>query len=187
MHTASEKMMINTAFSAREVQTTLSRTHAILDGLTAHASPDALVFREAPGTWNALEILSHVTDGEITDWMPRVRIVLAASGDRRFTPFDREGGFVRYRGWSAAALLAEFATLRARNLTELDGLRITPEQLRLEGLHPEFGAVTLQQLLATWVTHDLAHVAQLARVLVRYTGRDVGPWAKYFSLLRGHN
>ena len=119
--------------------------------------------------------------------MPRVRIVLTTSGDRRFTPFDREGGFVRYRGWSATALLAEFATLRARNLIELDGLHITAEQLRLEGLHSEFGAVTLQQLLATWVTHDLAHIAQLARVLVRYTGRDVGPWAKYFSLLRGHN
>ncbi len=179
--------MIDTVFSVRDVQTTLAQTPAILHGLTAHASPDALAFREAPGTWNALEILSHVADGEITDWMPRVRIILAPSGDRRFTPFNREGGFARYRGWTAAALLAEFATLRARNLTELADLRITPEQLRLEGLHPEFGAVMLQQLLATWVTHDLAHVAQLARVLVRHSGRDVGPWAKYFSLLRGNN
>jgi hypothetical protein len=179
--------VIDTVFSVRDLQTTLAQTPAILNGLTAHASPDALAFRESPGTWNALEILSHVADGEITDWMPRVRIILAPSGDRRFTPFDREGGFARYRGWTATALVAEFAALRAQNLAELAELRITAEQLRREGLHPEFGAVTLQQLLATWVTHDLAHVAQLARVLVRYTGRDVGPWAKYFSLLRGNH
>lgn len=179
--------MIDPTLSVREVQNTLAQTHAILSGLTAHASAEALTFREASGTWNALEILSHVTDGEITDWMPRVRIILAPSGDRRFTPYDREGGFVRYRGWGASALLAEFGRLRAQNLNELADLRITPEQLRLEGLHPEFGAVTLQQLLATWATHDLAHVAQLARVLVRHARRDVGPWAKYFSLLRGNS
>jgi hypothetical protein len=179
--------VIDTVFNVPDMQATLGQTPTILSGLTAHASSDALEFREAPGTWNALEILSHVADGEITDWMPRVRIILAASGDRRFTPFDREGGFTRYRGWTAAALLEEFAALRARNLTELADLRITPDMLRREGLHPEFGVVTLAQLLATWVTHDLAHVAQLARVLVRYTGRDVGPWAKYFSLLRGTN
>jgi len=178
--------VIDTEFSVRAVQTTLAQTPAILNGLTAYASPEALAFREAPDTWNALEILSHVADGEITDWMPRLRIVLAPSGDRRFTPFDREGGFTRYRGWTAAAVLVEFTALRARNLTELADLRLTPADLRREGLHPEFGAVTLQQLLATWVTHDLAHVAQLARVLVRYTGRDVGPWTKYFSLLRGN-
>src|SRR5262249_43430819 len=98
--------------------------------------------------------------------------------------FDRDGGFVRYRGWTAAALLDEFARLRAANLTELAGLTLTPEALRREGVHPEFGPVTLQQLLATWATHDLAHVAQIARVLVRHRGPDVGPWAKYFSLLR---
>jgi hypothetical protein len=177
--------VINSFFDVRDVHQTLAQTPAVLHGLTGHASADALAFREAPGTWNALEVLYHVTDGEITDWMPRVRTILSSSGDRRFTPFDREGGFARYHGWSAAAALAEFARLRARNLAELADLQVTPEQLRLEGIHPEFGPVTLQQLLATWVTHDLAHVAQIARVLVRFAGRDVGPWAAYFSLLRG--
>ena len=176
--------MIDTSFGVREMQTTLAQTHGILRGLAGHASDEALAFREAPDTWNTIQILQHVTDAEITDWMPRVRIILASSGDRRFTPFDREGGFARYRGWTAGALLDEFARLRAANLTELVGLRLTPEQLRLEGLHPEFGPVTLQQLLATWATHDLAHVAQIARILVRHGRRDVGPWAKYFSLLR---
>lgn len=177
--------MIDTSFSVRDAQTSLAQAPTVFRGLVGHASDEALAFREAPDAWNAIQILQHVTDAEITDWMPRVRMILAPSGDRRFTPFDRDGGFVRYRGWTAAALLEEFERLRARNLAELADLRLTPEQLRLEGVHPEFGPVTLQQLLATWATHDLAHVAQIARVFVRYSGRDVGPWTKYFSLLRG--
>jgi hypothetical protein len=32
----------------------------------------------------------------------------------------------------------------------------------LEGEHPEFGVVTLRQLLATWVAHDLGHVARVS-------------------------
>jgi hypothetical protein len=44
--------------------------------------------------------------------------------------------------------------------------------------------VTLGQLLATWVTHDLAHLAQITRVLAKATGRHAGPWRANFSLLR---
>jgi hypothetical protein len=51
-------------------------------------------------------------------------------------------------------------------------------------IHPELGTVTLAQLLACWVTHDHAHIAQIARVLTRGYGAFVGPWRRYFSLLR---
>ena len=44
--------------------------------------------------------------------------------------------------------------------------------------------VTLRQLLACWATHDLAHAAQISRLLTRAFGREVGPWVKYFSLLK---
>src|SRR5215831_5147009 len=140
--------LIDTTFDVRDVRQMLAQTPAVLHDLTAHASADALAFREAPGAWNVLEVLCHVTDGEITNWMPRVRTILSSSGDRRFTPFAREGGFARYRGCSTAAVLAEFERLRALNLRELADMRLTPERLRLEGVHPEFGPVTLQQLLA---------------------------------------
>ena len=82
------------------------------------APRDALTWREADGTWNIVEVLSHVADGEITDWMPRVERILAGGG--RFTPFDREGGFTRYRGWTAEALVGEFGQLRRANLEKLE-------------------------------------------------------------------
>jgi hypothetical protein len=50
-------------------------------------------------------------------------------------------------------------------------------------VHPVFGRVTLQQLLAAWVAHDLAHIAQITRVLAKQYGDLVGPWRPMLRLL----
>jgi hypothetical protein len=163
------------------VRNSLVQGPRIVEGLIAAAPPDALHWREAPGAWTPVQVLAHMADGEITDWMPRIDRILAGGG--RFTPYDREGGFVRYRGWSAEALVGEFGQLRRANLERLDQLDLTAPHLRLTGEHPEFGPVTLEQLLAAWAVHDMAHVAQLSRILTRAFGRHVGPWRRYFSLL----
>jgi hypothetical protein len=165
------------------VRQSLAQGPRIVEGLIAAAPKDALTWREAPGTWHIVEVLCHIADGEITDWMPRVERILEGGG--RFTPFDREGGFTRYRGWTAEALVGEFGQLRRANLEKLETLHLTASHLTLRGEHPEFGPVTLQQLLACWATHDMAHVAQISRLLTRAFGRHVGPWKKYFSLLQG--
>jgi hypothetical protein len=61
---------------------------------------------------------------------------------------------------------------------------LTDVELALEGEHPEFGAVTLRQLLATWVAHDLGHLVQINRVLARQYRDAVGPWRAYLSVMR---
>jgi len=165
------------------VRQSLAQGPRIVEGLIAAAPKEALTWREGDGTWNIVEVLCHVADGEITDWMPRVERILAGGG--RFMPFDREGGFTRYRGWTAEALVGEFGQLRRANLEKLDTLSLSASHLALRGEHPEFGPVTLEQLLACWATHDMAHVAQISRLLTRAFGRHVGPWKKYFSLLQG--
>jgi len=165
-----------------DVRRTLAQTPRIVEGLIAAAPADALTFREADGAWHVVEVLSHITDGEITDWMPRVERILADGG--RFLPFDREGGFTRYRGWTAEALVGEFGQLRRANLEKLDSFRLSEPHMEMTGIHPEFGEVTLEQLLACWATHDAAHIAQISRLLTRSFGRHVGPWRKYFSLLQ---
>jgi uncharacterized damage-inducible protein DinB len=167
----------------QSVTQSLEQAPRIVEGLIAAAPADALTWREADGTWNIVEVLCHIADGEIADWMPRVERILAGGG--RFIPFDREGGFTRYRGWTAEALVGEFGQLRRANLEKLENLRLSAAHLRLLGEHPEFGPVTLEQLLACWATHDMAHIAQIARLLTRSSGRYVGPWKKYFSLLQG--
>jgi hypothetical protein len=165
-----------------DVRASLAQAPRVVEGLIAGAPRDSLEWRETPGAWTAVEVLAHLADAEITNWLPRIERILSGGG--RFPPFDREGGGTRYRGWSADALVGEFGQLRRANLDKLDRLSLTAPHLRLIGEHPEFGTVTLQQLLATWAAHDMAHVSQLARIHTRAFGRHVGPWTRYFSLLK---
>ena len=167
----------------RDIQTSLAQVPRSVESLVAAAPAEALHWREADGHWTIVEVLCHLADGEITDWMPRVERILSGGG--RFVPYDREGGFSRYRGWTAEQLVGEFGQLRRANLVTLETLQLSAAHLSLPGEHPELGPVTLGHLLATWATHDMAHVAQISRILTRSLGRHVGPWTKYFSLLQG--
>jgi len=171
-------------FDVDRTRQCLAETPATLRHLIGPLPDDAASFREAPGTWTVAEVLRHLADGEVHDWIPRARIILSDGADRRFTPFDRERGLAVYEGWGCAAMLDEFELRRVESLKAWDALGITARDLRREGIHPEFGRVTLEQLLACWLTHDYAHVAQISRVLVRRFGTQIGPWTKYFSLLR---
>jgi DinB superfamily len=174
---------MNTAFSLSETRRSLEQTPAVLDSLLRPLPAHLLAANEGPGTWSPIQVVSHLAWGECDDWVPRAKLILAHGASTPFTPFDREHGFARYAGWSIDALLDEFARLRTSNLAEIDRMQLGATTLTNEGQHPDLGRVTLGQLLATWVTHDYAHLTQITRVLTRHYGQFVGPWRKYFSLL----
>jgi len=138
---------------------------------------------EGPDTWSPYVILGHLIHGERSDWIPRAEIVLAQGPDRRFTPYDRFAQFRESQGKSLRELLDEFTGLRAQNLATLAGWHLTDTELALTGEHPDFGAVTLRQLLATWVGHDLGHVAQIARVMAKQYRDAIGPWRAYLPIM----
>ena len=161
----------------------LERTPATLRALLAGLPPAWTDADEGPDTWSPYVIVGHLIHGERTDWMARARIILAQGEDRRFTPYDRFAQFRESQGKSLAELLDEFARLRAENLATLAGWHLTDAQLALEGEHPEFGAVTLRQLLATWVAHDLGHIAQTARVMAKQYRDAIGPWRAYLPVM----
>lgn len=139
---------------------------------------------EGPETWNAFDVVGHLIDCEETDWVPRARIILAQGPDRRFVPFDRFRHRQLNAGGPLTELLDRFASLRATNLETLRGWQLTPAQLTLTGEHPELGTVALEQLLATWVAHDLDHVVQIARVMAKRYTAATGPWPAYLRVLR---
>jgi hypothetical protein len=98
------------------VYRTLARTPAAFRALLAGASPAALGYRERPDAWTAHEVLCHVTDGEVTDWRPRVATIVG-DGDKRFAPFDRLAAASDVWPWPTGLLLDEFDRLRRDNLT----------------------------------------------------------------------
>lgn len=161
----------------------LERTPRTLDAMLRGLDTSWTDADEGPDTWSPWVIIGHLVQGERSDWIPRARIILAQGPDRRFTPFDRFAQFEASKGKTLAALLDEFAALRAESLATLAGWQITEDHLALEGVHPAFGAVTLRQLLATWVAHDLGHIAQTARVMAKQYREAVGPWRAYLPVL----
>ena len=161
----------------------LERTPNTFRAMLAGLPPVWIDATEGPDTWSPYVILGHLIHGERTDWIPRAQLILAQGPRRRFEPFDRFAQFHESRGKSLPQLLDEFARLRAENLDTLAGWRLSEAQLALEGEHPAFGTVTLRQLLATWVAHDLGHVAQTARVMAKQYRDAVGPWRAYLTIM----
>lgn len=165
---------------AREV---LARTPPTLDALL-RSLPDAWVrTNEGAGTWSPFDVVGHLIHGERTDWIRRARIILEKGESRTFDPFDRLAQFEASKGKALADLLDEFASLRTANLASLGELALTPAAFARTGRHPDFGVVTMGQLLSTWVVHDLGHIAQIARTMSKQYAGEVGPWRAYLPVL----
>jgi hypothetical protein len=163
----------------------LDRTPSVLRALLA-GLPDVWTRRnEGPDTWSPREVVGHLVEGERSDWIPRARIILAQGPSTAFEPFDRTAHQYSMSATTPLDGLVEtFAQLRAANLATLRNWSLTPADLELTGIHPEFGAVTLKQHLSTWVAHDLGHLVQIARTMARQYRDAVGPWQAYLSALR---
>jgi hypothetical protein len=161
----------------------LKRTPATLATLLDDLPDMWVLAREGEGTWSPYDVVGHLIHGERTDWIPRLRHIMAGEA-RPFEPFDRTAQFTDSRGKSLGELLATFSELRRQSLAELAALGLSGEDLGRRGLHPDLGEVTLGALLATWVVHDLDHVAQIARTMAKVYAEEVGPWSAYLSILR---
>lgn len=170
-------------FDLAQGTTVLERTPQTLRAMLAGLAPAWTDATEGPETWSPYIILGHLIHAERTDWIPRAELILAQGADRRFTPYDRFAQLRESQGKSLAELLDEFAKLRSDSLATVAGWRLNAAQLALIGEHPAFGAVTLQQLLATWVAHDLSHLAQIARVMAKQYREAVGPWRAYLPIM----
>jgi DinB family protein len=167
----------------------LVRTPAALDSLLRDLPEAWTLQNEGADTWSPFEIVGHLIHGDRTDWMPRARIILQFGQSRAFNPFDRWGQQREIQGKSLPQLLEEFARLRSENLRSLRALNLQPADLARPGRHPALGAVTLSQLLAAWVVHDLTHLHQISRVMAQQYRDAVGPWSDYLGVLQcaGHS
>lgn len=170
-------------FHLAEALTVLARTPAVLDALLRNLPADWTTSHEGPDTWSQFDVVGHLIHGEETDWLPRATTILREGEARPFTPFDRFAQFAASEGKTLPELLDTFAARRVASLEALQRLDIQPADLDLTGQHPHFGRVTLRELLATWVVHDLGHIAQITRVMSKQYAAEVGPWREYLPVL----
>jgi hypothetical protein len=171
------------AIEMGQVSEVLERTPRTLRGLLGGVSDAWVLPNEGPDTFSPHDVVGHLIHGEKTDWIPRIRLILEHGPSRPFEPFDRFGFRAYATGVPIDALLDDFERLRRENLEILRGLHIDAEQLALPGTHPFLGPVTLGQLIASWVVHDLGHLAQAARVMAKQYRDEVGPWTEFLAIL----
>ena len=172
-------------FVLEEATAVLTRTPLVLSALLRDLPDGWITANEGDETWSPFDVIGHLLHGERTDWIPRVRIILEHGDERAFDRFDRFAQFADAKSHTLASLLDEFAAARQGSLATLAGLRLSDADLDRHGRHPELGDVTLRQLLATWVAHDLDHVVQVSRVLARQYAEEVGPWRAYLRIISG--
>lgn len=174
--------MIDKEHSLKDMIAVLERTPASLSALLEGLTDRWVRATEGNGTWSPYDVIGHLIHGERTDWIPRVRHILTGE-TTPFETFDRMAQFRESQDKSLSDLLATFAQLREESIAALVGMNLTSEDMRRTGQHPELGEVTLGQLLATWVVHDLDHVGQVARTMAKVYAEAVGPWKAYLSIL----
>jgi len=162
----------------------LRRTPDVLEALLAGLPEEWVSADEGEGTWNAAEVVGHLAEAELHNWIPRLETIIRKGEREPFPPFDRFSHLANRKHQSLEQRLSDFRTLRMRSIAELNRLVTTEMDLELTGKHPEFGTVKAGQLLATWVAHDFAHIAQIVRVMAKRLRHDVGPWAAYLGILK---
>jgi hypothetical protein len=160
-------------------------TPRVLDGLLRTLPDDVVCTNEGPDTWSPFDVVGHLIHGERKDWRERIGIILEKGETRPFTPFDRFAQFKESEGKSMGDLLDEFARLRGGSIEWLKSLNLTTADLDRTGMHPSLGRVTLRNLISTWPTHDLTHIAQVCRVLAKRYKHEIGPWLEYMRLVQG--
>ncbi|GAB4289889.1 MAG: hypothetical protein Kow0098_08040 [Ignavibacteriaceae bacterium] len=162
----------------------LSRTPGILKSMLTGLPEVIIKSNEGENTWSPFDVVGHLIHGERTDWIVRIRTILEKGESKTFDPFDRFAQFRESEGKTIDELLNDFSNLRKENLRVLKDLNLTSGQFKLKGRHPEFGVITLSELISTWVVHDLDHIAQISRVIARQYADEVGPWKAFLSILK---
>lgn len=162
----------------------LERTPNVLGTLLNGLSKEWIDNNEGENTWSPYDIVGHLIFGEKTDWIVRIKTILNDSENKIFEPFDRFAQLNEKQNKPISELIEEFTILRKKNLIELESLNISHKDYGKIGIHPEFGNVTLKQLISTWAVHDLGHIAQINRVMAKQYKNEVGPWINYLGILK---
>lgn len=158
------------------IQAILSTTPERWQRLVRTLPVDVLTRPPAEGEWSARACLQHLLVAEQTLFPARFHAFLTG---QNFTAFDPNQSHADLEAQTAEQLVAAFTEARHENLVLLE--RVTDDDLGRSVQHPQFGTVTLAQMLHTWAGHDLMHTVQAERALMQPFILGCGPWRAFFQ------
>jgi len=159
-----------------DVQAVLSTTPERWQRLVSTLPVDLLTRPAVAGEWSALNCLQHLLDVERVLFPVRVRAFLAGQDLVDFDPNQQHGG---PDFQTPEELAAAFARYRQESLVLLK--QVKDDDLGRTVQHPQFGTVTLAEMLHTWAAHDLNHTVQAERALMQPFMFGCGPWRSFFG------
>lgn len=170
-------------FSLNKSLEILENTPFVLSALLNNLSEEWTSTNEGSNTWTAKEVVAHLIVCEETDWLPRAKIILSNHQDKTFTPIDMVAHFEIAKNKPLKDLISDFKRLRENGINEIKAFSLQETDLKKTAIHPKLGEVNLQQLIATWVTHDLTHIAQISRIMAKQNKENVGAFVTFLNIL----
>lgn len=141
---------------------------------------EALDLRPRDDMWSRSEVIAHLADVEVIVFQARLAGILAGKPIPRFDPHKRAED-VPYRAMNPFRSVEQFKRDRAISIRRI--ARLTPEDLDRQTMHATVGEITVANLLAQWVVHDLSHLRQLMVTAAQMYLTATGPWQKALAHL----
>ena len=135
-----------------------------LADLAGRLDDDTLIWRPVPNKWSVKEILGHLRDFEKEAMQYRYRSVL--SDDDPYLPrLDNEARQAEgdYIHREAAELLGDIRRLRHESIAVLE--HAPADSWLRTGIHFSAGRLTLEQIVARHVRHDMTHLGQVRDII----------------------
>ncbi|WP_114788849.1 DinB family protein [Niabella yanshanensis] len=162
----------------------IERTPGVIYAMLSGLSDEWVTSNEGDATWNAKEVVAHLIICEQTNWLARAKIILSDDANKNLEPIDMTTHFELAKNHSLETLLHMFKTLREESVAALKNFNLQLEDFTKHAFHPKIFEVNLQQLIATWVTHDLSHLTQISRIMAQQYKNEVGPFEAYLKILK---
>lgn len=159
-----------------DVQAVLSTTPERWQRLVSTLPIDLLQRPPAAGEWSALNCLQHLVEAERSLFPSRFRAFMTGQD---FSAFDPNQQHTDLNSQTPEQLASAFARYRQESLALIG--QVQDNDLERTAQHPQFGTVTLAQMLHTWAAHDLMHTVQAERALMQPFMNGCGPWRSFFS------
>ncbi len=158
----------------------LGRTPAVLRAHAQGQSRETLDRRPGGSAWSQTEILAHLADFEVACFQARFEHILRGEPVLAMNP-DKRALDVPYAAMNPFASLERFSRDREQSLERIR--QVSPDQIERRAIHSELGEISLGNLLAEWVIHDLSHIRQLILAAAQVFLPATGPWRASYGHL----
>ncbi|MFZ5917852.1 MAG: DinB family protein [Chloroflexota bacterium] len=145
----------------------LSKNAHTIRSLVTDISEEQARWKPSPDEWSILEVINHLYDEEREDFRQRLNLLLHQP-EQPWPGINPTGWVIerRYNSRDPQASLRSFLQERQRSVAWLEGLVAPDWHARRE--HPQAGALTAGDLLASWLAHDFLHLRQLTQLRWQY-------------------